>query len=242
MTLQPYYWRLGIQAKFFCGKLEVEFFWHLQSLLLKNSSDGIYHTGGISLFHLEQWFININPMSKMPVQDFGSKMADQKLPTCDSMHERVIKTTKSILRKEGEVMGNQESWQNTWRAAQGHSKDDVEQWGKALALLGSGSQGHTFMISQVSGQSTYHLEKQWETLVRHWFFLHLVSNGKFWFHKSQGSTYSHQRVYRLRIIYIKSFLLPPAGMQFNSISREACLILCFLLFKFFPFLFSCCLQ
>lgn len=48
-------------------------------------------------------------MSKMPVQDFGSKIADQKLPTCDSMHERVIKTTKFILRKEGESMGNQEN-------------------------------------------------------------------------------------------------------------------------------------
>lgn len=92
------------------------------------------------------------------------------------------------------------------------------------------------------GQSTYNLEMQWETLVRHWFFLHLVSNGNFWFHKSQGSTYSSQRVYCLRIIYINSSLLPPGRMQFSSINREACQILCFLLFNFFSFLFSCCLQ
>lgn len=64
---------------------------------------------GNRLFHLEQWFININPMSKMPVQDFGSKIADQTLQACDSMHERVIKTTKFILRKERKIMGNQES-------------------------------------------------------------------------------------------------------------------------------------
>lgn len=111
----------------------------------------------------------------------------------------------------------------------------MEQRGKVLDLLGSGSQGHTFMISQVSAQSTYNLEMQWETLVRHWLFLHLVSNGKFWFHKSRGSTYNSQRFYCLKIIYINSSILPRGRIQFNSINREACLILCFLLFNFFPF-------
>lgn len=44
-------------------------------------------------------------MSKKPVQDFGSKMADQKLPACDSMHERVIKNNNVYSEKRGKDHG-----------------------------------------------------------------------------------------------------------------------------------------